>query len=78
MWPSARRHAPLLVGASRKGFLGKAVGGKPPAERDAATVAAVVASIAGGADVVRVHNVAMCADGARVADALYRGVPQGP
>lgn len=66
------RHAPLLLGASRKGFLGKLIGGKPALERDAASVAAVVASIAGGADIVRVHNVGMCADGAHVADALYR------
>jgi len=69
-----RRGGPVLVGPSRKGFLGQITGRDTPAERDAATVAACVACIAGGGlvDVVRVHNVRDTVDGVRVADAVYR------
>jgi dihydropteroate synthase len=58
----ARLGYPLLVGTSRKGFLGATLarGGKPaPAqERLWATAATVTASILGGAHIVRVHDVA--------------------
>lgn len=60
---------PILVGTSRKGFLGK-VTGKPVAERDPATAASVVAAILGGASVVRVHDVAACRDAVAIADAV--------
>jgi 2-amino-4-hydroxy-6-hydroxymethyldihydropteridine diphosphokinase/dihydropteroate synthase len=64
---------PLLLGPSRKGFLGKLTGRSVPRDRDAATVAAAVAGVAcGGADIVRAHNVPVVRDGLRVADALYR------
>jgi dihydropteroate synthase len=65
---------PLLVGTSRKGFLGATLArdGKPaPAEeRLWATAATVTASILGGAHIVRVHDVAEMAQVARVADCL--------
>jgi dihydropteroate synthase len=65
---------PLLVGTSRKGFLGAtlAQNGKPapPEERLWATAATVTASILGGAHMVRVHDVAEMAQVARVADCL--------
>jgi dihydropteroate synthase/2-amino-4-hydroxy-6-hydroxymethyldihydropteridine diphosphokinase len=64
---------PALVGASRKGFIGDACGGAAPRERDWGTAAAVAASVRGGADFVRVHNVAGMRDAARVADAVFRG-----
>jgi len=68
---------PLLVGTSRKGFLGKtlATNGKPaPAEeRIWGTAATVTASILGGAHIVRVHDVMEMAQVARVADAVLRG-----
>ncbi|GAX75546.1 hypothetical protein CEUSTIGMA_g2989.t1 [Chlamydomonas eustigma] len=69
------KNAPMLVGPSRKSFLGKITGRTEPAERDAATVAAAVACIANGglADIVRIHNVKDVRDGIAVADALYRG-----
>lgn len=60
---------PILVGTSRKGFLGK-VTGKAVPERDPATAASLVAAILGGASVVRVHDVAACRDAAAVADAV--------
>src|SRR5262249_2919894 len=53
---------PLLVGTSRKSFLGQATGHKDPALRDPATAASVVAAILGGAAVVRVHDAARCRD----------------
>ena len=67
-------HGPVLVGPSRKGFLGKLTGQVEPAKRDAATVAAAALCVAGGglADIVRVHNVRDVADGLRVADAVCR------
>ena len=68
----ALMNAPMLVGASRKRFLGEISGRSEASERDAASVAALVAAVRGGADVVRVHNVALSADAARVADALWR------
>jgi dihydropteroate synthase len=65
---------PLLVGASRKGFLGVTLArdGKPaPAEQRLwATAATVTASVLGGAHIVRVHDVAEMAQVARIADCL--------
>jgi dihydropteroate synthase len=65
---------PLLVGTSRKGFLGATLArnGKPapPEERLWATAATVTASVLGGAHIVRVHDVAEMAQVARVADCL--------
>jgi dihydropteroate synthase len=49
---------PLLIGLSRKAFLGHLLGGLPPAERDVATLAALTIAIQRGAHIVRVHNVA--------------------
>jgi len=65
---------PLLVGTSRKGFLGATLAkkGKPirAEERIWGTAATVAASIFNGAHIVRVHDVAEMAQVARVTDAL--------
>jgi dihydropteroate synthase len=65
---------PLLVGTSRKGFLGATLarGGKPapPEERMWGTAATVTASILNGAHIVRVHDVAEMVQVARVTDCL--------
>jgi dihydropteroate synthase len=65
---------PLLVGSSRKGFLGATLAHKgkpaPAEERIWGTAATVTASILGGAHIVRVHDVAELAQVARVADRL--------
>jgi dihydropteroate synthase len=65
---------PMLVGTSRKGFLGKTLArnGKPVTaeERVWGTAATVTASILGGAHIVRVHDVAEMAQVARVADCI--------
>jgi dihydropteroate synthase len=70
----ARLGYPLMVGTSRKGFLGAtlATNGKPapPEARIWGTAATVTASILGGARIVRVHDVAEMAQVAKVADAL--------
>ncbi|QSQ25303.1 dihydropteroate synthase [Pyxidicoccus parkwayensis] len=69
---------PLLLGTSRKGFLGKLTGGKPAAERLAATLGSVAAmAVLGGADVVRVHDVAEARDALAVADAIRQGMEGG-
>jgi len=66
----ALARAPMLVGVSRKGFLGEVTGRADAADRDPATAAACAAAIAAGADVVRVHDVAAVVDAVRVADAV--------
>ncbi len=50
--------APVLVGPSRKRFLGE-ISGRPVGDRDAATVGACLASVSGGAHILRVHDVSM-------------------
>jgi dihydropteroate synthase len=69
----ARLGCPIVVGTSRKAFLGKALAGPdgasaPPGERLLGTAATVTASILGGAHIVRVHDVAEMVRVARVAD----------
>ena len=61
---------PLLVGPSRKAFLGKILGGLPPHQRLEGTAASVAISIMKGAHIVRVHDVKEMARVARVADAI--------
>jgi dihydropteroate synthase len=67
---------PVLIGTSRKGFLGAILGDAgydtSAAERDAATAATVALAINGGASVVRVHNVGHGLQAARTADAMVR------
>jgi dihydropteroate synthase len=60
---------PILVGPSRKSFLGMALG-LPPADRLEGTLAAVTAAILHGAHVVRVHDVREACRAALVADAV--------
>ena len=64
---------PLVVGASRKKFLGKILGTDDPNDRKDGTAATVALSIAYGADMVRVHDVREMARVAKVSDAIVRG-----
>jgi len=70
---------PLLAGLSRKSFLGHTLaplyGGQtaPVDEREAASIAAMVAAILHGASVVRVHAVRPAVEAARIADAVLAG-----
>jgi 2-amino-4-hydroxy-6-hydroxymethyldihydropteridine diphosphokinase/dihydropteroate synthase len=68
----AMSHAPVLVGPSRKRFLGEICGRPSAVDRDAATVAATSAGILGGANIVRVHNVRDNADAAKLCDAILK------
>ena len=63
---------PLLVGTSRKRFLGELLGGAAPEDRVEGTAATVALAIAAGADIVRVHDVAAMSRVRRVADAVVR------
>jgi dihydropteroate synthase len=65
----ARLDVPLMVGVSRKAFIGHLTG-KPAGERLFGTAAAVAAAVMGGAAAVRVHDVAEMRDVVRVAEAL--------
>ncbi len=60
---------PVLIGASRKGFLG-AITGRPVGERMIASVAAAVIAVERGASVVRVHDVGQTAEALRVLTAV--------
>lgn len=60
---------PLLVGPSRKSFIG-AVLGLPPAERLEGTLAACAALVLGGVHILRVHDVAAVCRAVRVAEAI--------
>jgi dihydropteroate synthase len=63
---------PLLVGVSRKSFIGKILDQPDPERRLWGTAAACCAAIAGGADILRVHDVAEMVDVSRVADTMFR------
>jgi dihydropteroate synthase len=69
---------PLLVGTSRKGFIGKTLARKgksvPSEDRLWGTAATVTASILNGAHIIRVHDVEEMAQVARVADALLHAI----
>lgn len=63
---------PILIGPSRKAFIGKILGDAPATERLEGTAAAVSISIINGANVVRVHDVKETVKVAKVADAVKR------
>jgi dihydropteroate synthase len=77
----ARLGFPIVIGTSRKAFLGKALAGPggpsaSPSERLLGTAATVTASILGGAHIVRVHDVAEMVRVARVADQVVNAARQ--
>jgi dihydropteroate synthase len=61
---------PLLVGTSRKSFIGRILGGLPPGDRLEGTAATVAAAVLRGADIVRVHDVGAMTRVVRVAEQL--------
>jgi len=63
---------PILLGSSRKAFIGHILG-KPPLERDTGTMAAVAVGIMHGAHIVRVHDVKRAVETVKVVDAIKRG-----
>jgi dihydropteroate synthase len=62
---------PLLIGASRKSFIGSTLG-LDPGERLEGSLAAAVVSVVRGADILRVHDVAETVRAVRLADAIVR------
>ena len=64
---------PLLVGTSRKRFVGRLLGEIPVDDRLIGTMATVAVSILNGAKMVRVHDVKAAVQTCRVVDALNRG-----
>ena len=63
---------PVLIGASRKRFLGQLAGGRPVDERMLASVVAAALAASHGAAVVRVHDVAETVEALRVFEAVER------
>jgi dihydropteroate synthase len=63
---------PILVGSSRKAFIGKILNQSQPKARVLGTAAACCAAIFHGADILRVHDVKEIRDASLVADAIYR------
>ncbi len=63
---------PILLGSSRKAFIGNILN-KPPEERDTGSMAATAAGIMNGAHIVRVHNVKMVKETVKIMDAIMAG-----
>jgi dihydropteroate synthase len=61
---------PILLPVSRKTVIGDVLGIKEPADRDAGTIACVVAGMLRGASIFRVHNVRAAAQAVAMIDAL--------
>jgi dihydropteroate synthase len=74
---ATRVETPLLVGASRKSFLGRMLGDAPVDAREEATLAMTVWCFLHGAAVVRVHDVASSYRARELLDALDRATPEG-
>jgi dihydropteroate synthase len=73
----SRFHAlgcPVLVGASRKSFIGN-ISGLPPGQRLEGSLAAAVAAVLNGANILRVHDVRETVRAVRVADAIRQAAP---
>lgn len=68
---------PVLVGASRKSWMTFLLGDVPMAERDPVSDVAHALAIAGGAAVIRVHDVVVGLRSARTADAIVRASAKG-
>lgn len=69
--------APLLIGASRKSFIGTIVQQPRPTERDWGTAATVALSVAAGVKIIRVHDVKHMAMVSKVAQAICQGSWKG-
>jgi len=67
---------PLLIGPSRKSFIGQTLG-LDAGERDEGTLACIAVGIARGADIVRVHDVQAAVRVARMTDAILRAPASG-
>ncbi len=68
----SRLGKPILMGPSRKAFIGKIIGESEASKRDVATMAAISMSICRGAAIVRAHDVKSTVQVSRVTDAILR------
>lgn len=64
---------PVLVGVSRKGFVGRILGLSDPTDRLIGSLAATAVAVANGAHVVRTHDVAATRQAVRIAEAIRHG-----
>ena len=62
----------LLVGASRKSFIGKLLDGAPPDKRLNGSIAAAVIAVMNGARIIRAHEVKATVDALKIADGVLR------
>ncbi len=65
---------PILIGPSRKSFIGRILDDAPPMERLEGTLSAIAISVFNGANIVRVHDVKETLKVVRVADSIKRGM----
>ncbi|MGF1677139.1 MAG: dihydropteroate synthase [Rivularia sp. (in: cyanobacteria)] len=65
-------NCPILIGPSRKSFIGKILNQPDPKARVWGTAAACCAAIFNGADILRIHDVEQIRDVSMVADAIWR------
>ncbi|MGK7892176.1 MAG: dihydropteroate synthase [Xenococcus sp. (in: cyanobacteria)] len=63
---------PILIGTSRKSFIGKIINQQDPQKRVWGTAATCCSAIISGADILRIHDVAEIYDISRVTDTIYR------
>lgn len=68
---------PLMLGVSRKAFIGALLGGREPARRAAGTAAACVMGLLAGVRIFRVHDVEVVRDALAVAGAIRAAAPVG-
>ena len=67
---------PVLLGVSRKGFIGRILNA-PPQDRLEGTIGAAIVGLVRGAHILRVHDVKSVGQAARVADAILATGPAG-
>jgi len=63
---------PIMIGTSRKSFIGAVLNQEDPEDRLDGTLATVAASVMNGADIIRVHDVCECRMAAEMTDAIMR------
>jgi dihydropteroate synthase len=63
---------PIMIGTSRKSFIGKLLDNAPADQRLNGTIASIAAAVMKGAHIVRVHDVRAAVDAVRVGDAITR------
>jgi dihydropteroate synthase len=64
--------SPILMGVSRKSFIGVICDRPDPRDRLYGTIAACNACVAGGADILRVHDPQAVAEACKISDAIFR------